>query len=79
MVNVQNDCCAICKKHRVKNGKRLAVYYCHKTGKVRGSLCGACNKMLGVLNDDPKLLYAAVAYLQKESPLVIADSLDYSI
>lgn len=43
----QNECCAICKKHRSNFKKALAVDHDHKTGKIRGLLCAVCNKFLG--------------------------------
>lgn len=43
----QNECCAICKQHQSKFKIRLAVDHCHKTGKIRGLLCGKCNTHLG--------------------------------
>ena len=44
---VQNFCCAICKRERNKNEKAFAVDHCHKTGVVRGILCPQCNVDLG--------------------------------
>jgi hypothetical protein len=35
----------------------------HSTGKVRGVLCGRCNKGIGLFDDSPKLLRAAARYL----------------
>ena len=62
----QNHCCKICKtKSPGRTGvKRFAVDHCHKTNKVRGLLCMACNTSIGLLNEDPKLFDAAKQYLQ---------------
>lgn len=50
MFKRQKGLCAICKKpeRETVNGKikRLAVDHDHKTGKVRGLLCGKCNRLL---------------------------------
>lgn len=65
----QNNVCAICKKQETRKvrggGKRnFSVDHCHKTGKVRGLLCDACNKGLGQFNDDIELICAAFKYLE---------------
>ena len=47
MFNAQEGKCAICKKHQNELKKTLCVDHDHKTGKVRGLLCGRCNAGLG--------------------------------
>jgi hypothetical protein len=40
------------------------VDHCHATGDIRGVICSTCNRGLGLLNDDPKLLIKAMEYLK---------------
>lgn len=53
MLEEQSGCCALCLRHQsnFKRGYSLAVDHCHITGKVRGLLCYACNKLLGRMED----------------------------
>ncbi|MET8864677.1 endonuclease VII domain-containing protein [Nonomuraea sp. NPDC004580] len=43
---------------------RLVVDHCHATGKVRGLLCGMCNKAIGHLREDPAIVQLAAEYLE---------------
>lgn len=61
----QNGCCAICNKHQSELDETLNVDHCHKTSKVRGLLCGACNRGIGKLKEDINILNNAIKYLQK--------------
>ena len=56
----QGNACAICRKP----ARVLCIDHCHITGRVRGLLCPKCNSALGFCDDDPRLLRAALAYLQ---------------
>jgi Autographiviridae endonuclease VII len=58
----QNGVCAVCGQP-CKTGKRLAVDHDHRTGAVRGLLCGLCNTAAGALQDDPQLAGALARYL----------------
>lgn len=67
----QKHLCAICyqpETARTKpNGplRTLSVDHDHKTGRVRGLLCNACNKGLGFYRDSPFLLGEAISYLRR--------------
>jgi hypothetical protein len=56
--------CAICgaSADSQRYGK-LHLDHDHKTGKVRGMLCGKCNTAIGQFQDDPDLLLHAITYL----------------
>ena len=60
--------CMICDKkpHGMSNGKlRLCVDHDHKTGKIRGLLCGACNIAIGHFYHNSELLKKAILYLEQ--------------
>ena len=61
----QNYTCAICNTAHTEEDK-LCMDHNHKTGDIRGLLCQNCNKGLGYLKDDIKLIDKAKEYLSKE-------------
>ena len=73
LLQEQNNVCAICGNKELMIDKRnnkprmLAVDHNHKTHKVRGLLCGKCNKMIGLSNDDNNILISAINYLNNHN------------
>lgn len=65
MLEKQQGVCAICSRpERGTRNKALAVDHCHETNKIRGLLCGHCNRAIGLLGDDINLLLSAIKYLE---------------
>lgn len=60
MRQAQDGKCAICGE---PSPHVLMIDHCHRTGRVRGLLCRACNFGLGWFRDDPERLRKAAAYL----------------
>ena len=61
----QKGKCAICGTHESQLSKKgLAIDHDHETNKVRGLLCGNCNRALGFFKDDIKNLKRAIRYIQ---------------
>lgn len=54
----QNGLCAICKNRQASD-----VDHNHRTQKVRGLLCGDCNRGVGLFHEDSKRLRAAADYI----------------
>lgn len=69
MLAKQKHKCAICKQESKEVDKKynriraLVVDHCHKTGKIRGLLCGPCNRALGGFTERMESLLGAIAYL----------------
>lgn len=81
MLLAQGGVCAICRRpesHRMKNGKlkSLSVDHDHAhrgTGiKCRGLLCVECNSGLGRFQDNPAIIRAAAAYLERTALAAVA-------
>lgn len=64
LLEEQNKVCWICNKNN-SSKKSLNIDHDHKTGQVRGLLCGKCNTALGLLQEDPHILLRAYEYLNK--------------
>ena len=71
LLAVQNNVCAICKQQnsyidsRTQQIQSLVVDHEHKTGRVRGLLCGNCNRALGLLKDNLDIVHNMQNYLKQ--------------
>jgi Recombination endonuclease VII len=79
MAAAQGGVCAICKKapyadHPSPRKTRLSVDHDHATRAIRGLLCDKCNTGLGMFEDNPGLLAAAIAYLAAAQELGTASA-----
>ena len=61
---VEQGGCAVCQVKRPRGRSDWNVDHDHKTGKVRGVLCGHCNSGLGHFRDDVESLRLAIRYLE---------------
>lgn len=71
----QGNACAICREsfptgeeRNKPNTNAEHVDHDHRSGKIRGLLCGPCNTAIGVLGDTADGLRRALAYLEKGQP-----------
>jgi hypothetical protein len=76
-----NGKCGICEKELKQPTKTrgqsldvVAIDHDHDTGNVRGLLCNACNKAIGLLSDDINILKRAIQYLEMCNEKVGNDS-----
>ena len=67
MLENQGFCCAGCGLHQNILEKKLNVDHDHVTGKVRGLLCGNCNRALGLVKDNMETLVRLQEYLEKSN------------
>jgi len=59
MILEQKNKCKICKCEM----EDPQVDHNHSTGELRGLLCRPCNLSLGLLKEDPKVLYNMISYI----------------
>ena len=59
LLQSQGIACIACKSEG-----DLHLDHDHATGKIRGFLCGSCNRALGLLKDDPLIILRLLKYLQ---------------
>lgn len=66
LLKEQDNKCAICN-NEFNSNKKTFIDHNHDTGIVRELLCPKCNTLLGICNEDIKILLAAIIYIKKHS------------
>lgn len=64
LLKIQEHSCLVCGTHQDALPRALCVDHDHDTGKVRGLLCDACNRGIGLLKDNQVILNRAIRYLK---------------
>lgn len=68
---VYDSKCGICGREQPDG---LHIDHEHESGRIRGLLCGSCNRAIGLMQDSPKVLRAAAKYLENpQYPLAAGD------
>jgi hypothetical protein len=67
LLHQQAGRCSICLKRWQDCLQYLYVDHAHKTGKVRGLLCNACNTAIGLFEEDRARLISALSYLDEQA------------
>jgi len=62
MFTAQSGKCAICLF-----APATAIDHCHRTKRVRGLLCGCCNRAIGLLRDDSSSMLRAAEYVTRQT------------
>jgi hypothetical protein len=64
LLAAQDGRCAVCGEPPAPGRRALAVDHDHQTGRVRGLLCGLCNRGVGAFRDNPEFARRAASYLE---------------
>lgn len=65
LYDAQNGMCAVCSVPLERRGRNTHVDHDHSSGFVRGLLCRRCNRALGLLKDEERVLQGAIRYLRR--------------
>jgi len=63
LLKTQDSKCAICRRAPL-DGVTLHIDHDHVTLKIRGILCGSCNRLIGIAGESISRLKAAIYYIQ---------------
>jgi len=64
MLAAQGHACVVCRRD-FTHERRFVVDHCHTTNSIRALLCQGYNIAIGQLQDSPKLLRKAAAYIER--------------
>lgn len=69
LLGSQNGECAICLTDNPQGAEQMRwnVDHDHKTGKIRGILCGVCNRTIGIAKESIFRLEKSIEYLKKHA------------
>ena len=76
--DAQGGTCALCGRATGVR-KKLAVDHDHKSGYVRGLLCGPCNKLLGFARDNPEFFRRCAEYLEEPPAFAVIGKVKPSV
>ena len=74
LLEKQNHSCAICNRHKTEFKTELAVDHSHKTGRIRGLLCTACNYRLVAKHEDGDLLRKIADYIEQGTDWTVPEA-----
>jgi hypothetical protein len=76
MLASQDGKCAICGTDDPQSARNNVwnVDHDHDTGEVRGLLCSPCNRGMGLLQDNPKVIEKVLQYLQRPRLSLVKDA-----
>lgn len=69
----QKGCCAICGRHQSELNKTLAVDHSHRSKRIRGLLCTACNYRLVARHEDGDILRKVADYIEQGTEWFVPD------
>lgn len=61
------DACEACGGQPNGQWKVLVFDHCHRLGHFRGWICDRCNRTLGKVEDDVRVLRALIEYLERDA------------
>lgn len=73
LLAAQGGKCAVLGCRATGRTKRLAVDHNHKTGEVRGILCGVHNQLIGYNQDNPDAFRSLADYLENPPARAVLD------